>query len=64
MNGAQMDACTPMIFTFGRWCLIASAVPASRPPPPRGTMSSSRSPMSSSSSRPSVPWPAITPGSS
>ena len=44
--------------------VAATRQPASRPPPPTGITSASRSGASSSSSSASVPWPAITAGSS
>ena len=44
--------------------LTAIAVPAISPPPPNGTITIERSAMSSSSSRPIVPCPATTAGSS
>ena len=43
---------------------MATAIPAHRPPPPTGTTTCARSGTSSSSSRPSVPWPATIAGSS
>ena len=62
--GAHASACTPITLTVGRIDLTAIATPQISPPPPKGTITVSRSPMSSSSSRPSVPWPATTAGSS
>ena len=63
-NGAQAAAWTPTIWTSGRAALIASATPAHRPPPPTGMTTFARSGTSSSSSRPSEPWPATIAGSS
>ena len=62
--GAHEEICTPIILTSGRCCLIASAVPEIKPPPPSGTITSDSSEISSSSSRPSVPCPATTSTSS
>src|SRR5207237_207692 len=42
----------------------AAAIPETRPPPPTGTTTTSTSGTSSTISSPTVPWPAITSGSS
>ena len=62
MDGTD-DAWTPIIFTFGRICLMAEATPEARPPPPTGMMTCSTSGTCSRISRPMVPCPAITSGS-
>src|SRR5215208_5825865 len=62
--GAQAATCTPTTSTSGRADLIAIATPEHSPPPPTGTTTFARSGASSSSSRPSEPWPATTTGSS
>ena len=62
--GTHTAACTPITRTWGSSDLTAMAVPAARPPPPTGTMTHDRSGTSSTSSSPSVPWPATTAGSS
>ena len=59
-----MSTCTPTTSISGRADLTAIAMPLARPPPPTGTTILARSGTSSSSSRPSVPWPATTSGSS
>ena len=56
--------CTPTTTTSGRRALAATAIPATSPPPPTGTTSASRSGWSASSSRATVPCPAMTAGSS
>ena len=48
----------------GLAALAAVAMPPIRPPPPIGTTSTSRSGAAASISSASVPWPAITAGSS
>ena len=55
---------TPTTRTCGRSALTAVATPAISPPPPTGTTTVSRSSTSAASSSPTVPWPAITSGSS
>ena len=63
----QLDApaaCTPMIVILGRSARAAIAIPAMRPPPPMGTTIASASGKSLNISKPSVPCPAITSGSS
>src|SRR5260370_25189 len=49
-----------MTSTSGRSPLIADAVPPINPPPPTGITTRARSGISSTSSSPSPPWPAIT----
>jgi hypothetical protein len=44
--------------------LTAATIPDTSPPPPTGTITTSTSGTSSTISRPTVPWPAITSGSS
>ena len=44
--------------------LTAAAIPETRPPPPTGTSTTSVSGASSRISSPTVPWPAMTRGSS
>jgi len=63
-NALAPAAWTPTSRTRARASSIARAVPASSPPPPTGTTIASRSGRSSSISRATVPWPAITAGSS
>ena len=55
---------TPMTRVLGLAALTARATPAARPPPESGTRTAARSGRSSISSRPAVPWPAMTCGSS
>ena len=55
---------TPMTRVFGLADFTARATPAARPPPESGTRTAARSGRSSISSRPAVPWPAMTCGSS
>ena len=62
--GAMLSTCTPTISTSGRADFTATAIPDASPPPPTGTTTFARSWTSSSSSNPSVPWPATTSGSS
>ena len=62
--GAQIAACTPTMRTDGSSVFTAMATPDTSPPPPTGTTTQARSARSSTSSRPSVPWPATTAGSS
>src|SRR5450759_2976663 len=50
----------PMTLIFGLMPFTATAVPDSKPPPPKGVMTMSRSGTSSSSSSAAVPCPAIT----
>ena len=57
-------AWTPNTRRSGLSALAATAIPAIRPPPPMGTTSVSTSGAASSTSRATVPWPAITSGSS
>ena len=54
---AASAACTPTTRTSGRLALIASAIPASSPPPPVGTSTVRTSGACSSTSSPQVPWP-------
>ena len=61
---ATFSASTVTIFTFGRNVLIAKETPASRPAPPTGIITASRSGVCSTISRPIVPWPAMIAGSS
>ena len=53
-----------MMRTAGEIALAAVAMPEISPPPPIGTGSTSSSGASSSISRATVPWPAITSRSS
>ena len=62
--GAHTLAWTPTIRTWGSTDLTAIAMPDASPPPPSGTMICDSCSTSSSSSRPSVPCPAMTAGSS
>ena len=61
---ADSSGSTPMTCASGRRPLTAVAIPAISPPPPIGTMTVSTSGMSSTISRPTVPWPAAISGSS
>ena len=62
---AAPAASTPTTRTAALVWASAVAIPEIRPPPPIGTTTTSRSSgASSTSSRPMVPWPAITRGSS
>ena len=60
----QAAASTPTMRTAGRRARIAVAIPDTRPPPPTGTTTVSRSGACSRSSSPIVPWPATTISSS
>src|SRR6266567_3740965 len=55
---------TPITFIAALWARPAIAVPDSRPPPPTGAASTSRSGASLSSSMAAEPWPWITSQSS
>jgi hypothetical protein len=55
---------TPIIRTCGRSSFTAVAIPEISPPPPIGTITTSSSGTWSTSSSPTVPWPAITIASS
>mmetsp|Transcript_6540 Transcript_6540/g.20413 ORF Transcript_6540/g.20413 Transcript_6540/m.20413 type:complete len:250 (+) Transcript_6540:377-1126(+) len=61
---AHATGSTPTTVVFGLSVLIARETPAKRPAPPHGTMTKSKSSMSSTSSRPRVPAPAMMAGSS
>ena len=54
--------CTPITWMRGLVSLSAQAMPEMSPPPPMGTTTTSRYGHCSSSSRPMVPWPAMTCG--
>ena len=56
---AAPAACTPTTRTSGRLALTAIATPASRPPPPVGTITVCTSGACSSTSSPSVPAPLM-----
>ena len=60
VNEGYMAGSTPSTRTSGFSDLIAVAMPLIRPPPPIGIGMISRPGMSSSISRATVPWPAIT----
>mmetsp|Transcript_11976 Transcript_11976/g.37908 ORF Transcript_11976/g.37908 Transcript_11976/m.37908 type:complete len:270 (+) Transcript_11976:352-1161(+) len=59
---AQRSGSTPSTWQLGRTVLSASATPAISPAPPTGTMQKSMSSTCSSTSRPSVPAPAMMSG--
>ena len=63
MEGRRSGS-TPTTRILGLVSLSAQAMPAMRPPPPMGTTTASMSGTCSSSSRPMVPWPEMTSGSS
>ena len=62
--GAHAAACTPTTRTCGSSDLTAMATPDASPPPPSGTTTHDSDSMSSTNSRPIVPWPSITATSS
>ena len=64
LKQADSSDSTPMILMSGFSCFRYTAIPAARPPPPIATNRISRLGFCSSSSRATVPWPAITSGSS
>ena len=53
---------TPMTRVPGDMPFTAAATPEARPPPPMGTTTTSRSGISSISSRPTVPCPRMMSG--
>ena len=57
-KAAAPSACTPITRTSGRAALMAMAMPASRPPPPVGTITVLTSGRCSRISSPAVPCPA------
>ena len=59
-HAAAAAACTPTTRTSGRSALITAAIPPSSPPPPVQTSTVRASGTCSSTSRPTVPCPAIT----
>ncbi len=61
---AAPAASTPTTRTWGIRAESAAAIPPISPPPPTGTATTSAVGTSSASSRPIVPWPATTNGSS
>ncbi len=62
---AHPSAWTPTTRVFGLSALTATAMPATSPPPPTGTITSSTGPPASRTiSSPTVPCPAITASSS
>ena len=61
---ATFSASTATIFAFSRSVLMTKETPASKPAPPTGMITASRSGICSTSSRPIVPWPAMIAGSS
>ena len=62
--GSVPAACTPTMRMPGRTARSASAIPDASPPPPIGITTVSAFSTWSASSRPIVPWPATTSGSS
>jgi len=64
LRQADSSCSTPMTLIPGMSCLMRTATPAARPPPPTGTKTRSRWASCWMSSRPMVPWPAMTRGSS
>jgi len=62
--GSVPAACTPTMRTPGCRARSAIAIPDASPPPPIGITTVPASGACSTSSRPIVPWPAITSGSS
>ena len=63
-NPGPAASSTAMMRAAGRRAFTAVATPPSRPPPPTGTMTASTPGRSSTISRPAVPAPASTTGSS
>ncbi len=61
---AARSGSTPRIFTFGFNVFSASAIPATKPAPPMGTMTASTSGTCAAISSPKVPCPAMIVGSS
>ena len=62
---SESSGSTPKTLTQGRTAFTYAETPAARPPPPMGTNTAVRSrPACSRISLPTVPWPAITSGSS
>ena len=59
---ASAAVCTPTTWMRGLVSLSAQAMPEMSPPPPMGTTTISMKGFCSSSSRPMVPWPAMTCG--
>ena len=61
---ATFSASTATTFACGRKVFTVNETPASKPAPPTGTTTASRSGICSTISRPIVPWPAMIAGSS
>ena len=60
--GATASACTPTTPISGSRPLIATVIPATRPPPPTGTTTVRTCGHCSMISKPIVPWPATMSG--
>ena len=61
---AASSGSTPITRAPGHSARMAAEIPEMRPPPPTGTTTRPASGRSAAISRPMVPWPAITAGSS